>query len=49
MYPRDMVFLRNISAHTLHKRDTEDDDDDDDDNNNNNNNNMQGNRRKFRP
>ena len=31
MFPRDIVFLRNIS--TLHKGD--DDDDDDDDNNNN--------------
>jgi len=52
MYPRDMVCLRNISADTLHKGDTEDDDDDDDDNNNNNNNNnnnMQGNRLNFRP
>jgi len=38
-----MICLRNISADTLHKGDTEDDDDDnddnDDDNNNNNNNN----------
>jgi hypothetical protein len=33
-----MVWLRNISVDTLHKRDTEDDDDDDDDNDNNNNN-----------
>jgi hypothetical protein len=47
MFPRDMVFLRNISVDTLHKGDTENDDDDgdddnnddDDDNNNNNNNN----------
>jgi hypothetical protein len=34
-----MVCLRNISADTLHKGDTEDDDDDDDDDDNNNNNN----------
>ena len=33
MFPRDIVFLRNISINTLHKGD--DDDDDDDDNNNN--------------
>jgi len=39
MFPRDMVFLRNMSVDTLHKGDTEDDDDDDDDDNNNNNNN----------
>ena len=42
MFPRNMVFLRNISVDTLHKGDTEDDDDDDDNNNdgdNNNNNN----------
>ena len=32
MFPRDMVFLRNMSVDTLHKGDTED-------NNNNNNNN----------
>jgi hypothetical protein len=32
VFPRDMVCLRNISADTLHKGDTED-------NNNNNNNN----------
>jgi len=37
MFPRDMVFLRNISVDTLHIGDTEDDDD----NNNNNNNNTQ--------
>jgi hypothetical protein len=41
VFPRDMVFLRNISVDTLHKGDTDDDDnDDDDDNNNNNNNNL---------
>ena len=48
MFPRDMVFLRNMSVDTLHKGDTEDDDDDadaDDDNNNNNNNN----RKEFQP
>jgi hypothetical protein len=39
VFPRDRVFLRNISVDTLHKGDTDDDDDDDDDNNNNNNNN----------
>jgi len=41
VFPRDMVFLRNVSVDTLHKGDTEDDDNDDydDDNNNNNNNN----------
>jgi hypothetical protein len=32
-----MVCLRNISADTLHKGDTEDDDDDNNNNNNNNN------------
>jgi hypothetical protein len=31
MFPRDMVYLRNINVDTLHKGDTEDDDDDDDD------------------
>jgi hypothetical protein len=40
MFPRDMVCLRNISADTLHKGDTEDNNDDYDDNNNNNNNNI---------
>jgi len=39
LFPRDIVFLRNISKNTLHKGD---DDDDDDDNNNNNNNNNTG-------
>jgi len=34
LFPRDIVYLRNISINTLHKGD---DDDDDDDNNNNNN------------
>jgi hypothetical protein len=34
-----MVCVRNISADTQHKGDTEDDDDDDGDDNNNNNNN----------
>jgi hypothetical protein len=34
MFPRDMVCLRNISVHTLHKGDAEDN------NNNNNNNNF---------
>ena len=34
MFPRDMVFLRNMSVDTLHKGDTEDDDDDDNNNNN---------------
>ena len=34
MFPRDIVFLRNISINTLHKGD-----DDDNDNNNNDNNN----------
>jgi len=29
-----MVYLRNISLNTLHKRDDDDDDDDDDNNNN---------------
>jgi hypothetical protein len=38
VFPRDMVYLGNISVDTLHKGDTKDDDDDDDDNNNNNNN-----------
>jgi hypothetical protein len=38
MFPRDMVFLRNVSVDILHKGGTEDDDDDDDDNDNNNNN-----------
>ena len=33
LFPRDIVYLRNISINTLYKRD----DDDDDDNNNNNN------------
>ena len=28
MFPRDMVYRRNISVDTLHKGDTEDDDDD---------------------
>ena len=44
VFPRDMVYLRNISVDTLHKGDTDsddddydDDDDDDDDDNNNNN------------
>jgi hypothetical protein len=31
VFPRDMVFLGNISVDILHKGDTEDDDDDDDD------------------
>jgi hypothetical protein len=35
VFPRDMVYLRNISVDTLHKGDSEDYDDDDDDNNNN--------------
>jgi hypothetical protein len=39
MFPREMVYLRNISVDTLHKGNTEDDNDDDDNNNNNNNNN----------
>ena len=34
VFPRDIVFLKNISINTLHKGD---DDDDNDDNNNNNN------------
>ena len=34
MFPRAIVYLRNISINTLHKGD--DDDDGDDDNNNNN-------------
>ena len=44
MFPRDIVFLRNISIKTLLKGDDDDDDDDDDDNNNNNvgNNNFGG-------
>jgi hypothetical protein len=33
VFPRDIVFFRNICINTLHKGD----DDDDDDNNNNNN------------
>jgi hypothetical protein len=33
-----MVCLRNVSADTLHKGDTDDDDDDNDDDDNNNNN-----------
>jgi len=36
MFPRDMVYLRNITVDTLHKGDTEDDDDDNNNNNNNN-------------
>jgi hypothetical protein len=39
VFPRDMVFLRNINVDTLHKGKTED-------NNNNNNNN---NNRSFSP
>jgi hypothetical protein len=38
VFHRDMVCLRNISADTLHKRDTDDDDNVDNNNNNNNNN-----------
>ena len=38
VFPRDMVFLRNISVDTVHKGDIYDDDDDDNNNNNNNNN-----------
>jgi hypothetical protein len=38
VFPKDIVYLRNISADTLHKGDTEDYDDDDDDDDNNNNN-----------
>jgi len=33
VFPRDIVFVRDISKYTVHKGD----DDDDDDNNNNNN------------
>jgi len=36
VFPRDIVFVRDISKNTVHKGD----DDDDDDNNNNNNNNL---------
>jgi len=45
VFPRDMVWLRNISVDTLHKGDTEDDDDDDDDNNSNCNNNKRNGKR----
>jgi hypothetical protein len=41
VFPRDKVFLRNISVDTLHKGDTEDGDDDNNSNNNNNNNKVQ--------
>jgi hypothetical protein len=39
MFPKDMVYLGNMSVDTMHKGDTEEDDDYDDDDDNNNNNN----------
>jgi hypothetical protein len=39
VFPKDMVYLNNISVDTLHKGDNEDDDDDDDDDEDNDNNN----------
>jgi len=35
VFPRDIVFLTNISINTLHKGDDDDGNDDDDNNNNN--------------
>jgi len=39
VFPRDMVWLRNICINTPHKGDNDDDDNDNDDDDNNNNNN----------
>jgi len=36
VFPRDIIYLRNIIINTLHKGDGNDDDDDDDDDDNNN-------------
>jgi hypothetical protein len=44
MFPRDMVYLRNISVDTLHKGDIEEEEEEDDDDNNNNNNNNNNNK-----
>jgi hypothetical protein len=45
LFPRDIVFLRNMSINNLHKGD---DDDDDDDNNNNNNNKKKGKKKRTK-